>query len=109
MISPIIAAQSSGPIANVQQNAEAQGMLHNQIAHKKAGKRNQQDNQENERTIRESVVKKDEAVFYTPRHDAKEEGRNKYQNLYDKKRKKGDKSEEESDTQPQRVNFDMKI
>ena len=101
MISPIIAAQSSGPIANVQQNAEAQGMLHNQIAHR--------NNQENERTIRESVVKKDEAVFYTPRHEAKEEGRNKYQNLYDKKRKKGDKSEEESDTQPQRVNFDMKI
>lgn len=101
MISPIIAAQSSSPIANVQQNAESQGMLHNQIAHKS--------NQENERVIRESVVNKEEAVFYTPRHDAKEEGRNKYQNLYDKKKKKNDKSEEQSDNQPQRVNFDIKI
>ena len=101
MISPIIAAQTSSPIANVQQNAESQGMLYNQIANK--------NNQENERQIRESVVHKEEAVFYSPRHDAKEEGRNKYENLYDKKKKTKDKNKKDADKTTARVNFDIKI
>lgn len=101
MISPIIAAQNSTPIANVQQNAETQGALHNQIAHVK--------NQENQRQIRESVVKKEEAVFYQPRHDAKEEGKNKYVNLYEKKKKKRDGTDETESKDTTRINFDIKI
>ncbi len=102
MISPIIAAQTSSPVANVQQNADAQGMLHNQIAqHKK---------QENERQIRETVIQKDEAVFYQQKYDAKEESKNKYTNLYDKKKKKKPSEQEESSSKPAaRVNFDIKI
>ncbi len=102
MISPIIAAQTSSPIANVQQHAESQGALHNQAAQTKV--------QKNERQIRESVVNKEEAVFYQQRHDAKEEGKNKYVNLYSNKKKK-EKNETEStqSSTPTRVNFDIKI
>lgn len=101
MIPPIIAAQTSSPVANVQQNAESQGMLHHQVAqHRK---------QENERQIRESVVQKEEAVFYQPRYDAKEEGKNKYENLYNKKKKKKEDADEEAPKPAARVNFDIKI
>lgn len=102
MISPIIAAQSSSPIASVQQNTDSQAMLHNQVAQHKT--------QENERQIRESVVQKEEAVFYKQRHDAKEEGKNKYSNLYDKKTKKKQNNTDENKVQSNtRVNFDIKI
>ncbi len=101
MISPIIAAQNSTPIANVQQNTETQGVLQNQMAHVK--------NQENQRQIRESVIKKDEAVFYQPRHDAKEEGKNKYVNLYEKKKKKQESTDETESKATTRINFDIKI
>ncbi|MBQ8413408.1 MAG: hypothetical protein IJX12_07385 [Lachnospiraceae bacterium] len=101
MISPIIAAQTSTPVASVQHHAESQGVLHNQAAQHKV--------QENERQIRETVVNKDEAVFYEQKHDAKEEGKNKYVNLYSKK-KKTDKDEAEPVKAPTtRVNFDIKI
>ena len=102
MISPIIAAQTSNPVASVQQNVDSRGMINYQAAQTKV--------QENERQIRESVVTKDEAVLYDQRHDAKEEGRNKYVNLNSKK-KKNQKAESESKsaTSANRVNFDIKI
>lgn len=102
MISPIIAAQTSSPIANVQQHAESQGVLHNQAAQAKVEK--------NERQIRESVVNKDEAVFYQQKHDAKEEGKNKYVNLYtNKKKKEKEETEVPQNSTATRVNFDIKI
>ncbi len=102
MIQPIIAAQVSTPAAAVQHNAEAQGMLHNQNA--------AQQIREETRQVRESVVNKDEAVFYEQRHDAKEEGRNKYENLYTNKKKKDTGASEQSKEQTiNRVNFDIKI
>ena len=102
MIQPIIAAQVSTPAATIQQNAEAQGMLHNQNA--------TQQIREETRQVRESVVNKDEAVFYEQRHDAKEEGRNKYENLYTNKKKKDTGNLEQTKEQTiNRVNFDIKI
>ncbi|MBE5943904.1 MAG: hypothetical protein E7258_03185 [Lachnospiraceae bacterium] len=102
MISPIIATQTSAPIANVQQHAETQGALHNQTAQSKI--------QKNEQQAKETVVNKDEAVFYQQRHDAKEEGKNKYVNLYNNKKKKEKKdSETSNETTSTRVNFDIKI
>lgn len=101
MISPIIAATGSMPAATVQQNTDAQSVLHTQIAGNKV--------KEEERQIRESVVQKDEAVFYQPNHDAKEEGKNKYANLYSGKRKNGQTEEKEERSGENRVNFDIKI
>lgn len=80
MISPIIVATSANPVSNMQQNTESQSVLNTQAADVKV--------KEEERQIRESVVNKDEAVFYDQKHDAKEEGRNKYANLYTDKKKK---------------------
>lgn len=103
MIQPIIAAQTSNPTASIQQNVNAQGMLHNQNAQQKV--------QEEQRQARESVVNKDEAVFYQQRHDAKEESKNKYVNLYtNKKKKDGKNTNNNSNELPiNRVNFDIKI
>ncbi|MGN0435880.1 MAG: hypothetical protein ACI4D8_04530 [Wujia sp.] len=102
MISPIIAATGSMPAATVQQNSDAQSVLHTQIASDKV--------REEERQIRESVVQKDEAVFYQPHHDAKEEGRNKYANLYSgKKKQPGQSDVKEERNGDNRVNFDIKI
>lgn len=102
MISPIVAAQTSNPVASIQQNVEAQGALHNQNAQHKV--------RENERQIRESVVQKEEAVFYHQNHDAKEEGRNKYTNLYtNKKKKDADNKDTGHENGINRVNFDIKI
>ncbi|MBE5945971.1 MAG: hypothetical protein E7259_03385 [Lachnospiraceae bacterium] len=102
MIQPIIAAQVSTPAAAIQHNTEAQGFLHNQNAVHQV--------KEEQRQIRESVVNKDEAVFYEQRHDAKEEGRNKYENLYTNKKKKDSGNSESAKEQTiNRVNFDIKI
>lgn len=101
MITPVIAAQNSAPVASIQQNAESQGVLNTQIAHTRV--------QENERALKESVVKKDEAVFYEQHHDAKEEGKNKYQNLYNNKQKKKSSQDKPEDSGINRVNFDIKI
>jgi hypothetical protein len=100
MITPII-IQNSGPVASVQQNTEAQSTLNTQHAQTKV--------QENERVQKESVVQKDEAVFYEQHHDAKEEGRNKYQNLYGKKKKSSDSEEKSDNSEVNRINFDIKI
>lgn len=102
MIQPIIAAQVSTPAASIQQHAESQGVLHNQSAMHQV--------KEEQRQIREAVVKKEEAVFYEQRHDAKEEGKNKYENLYTNKKKKDSGNAESSKEQSiNRVNFDIKI
>ncbi|MGN0151361.1 MAG: hypothetical protein ACI39Q_02705 [Wujia sp.] len=101
MIPPIIAAQTSAPLASVQHNAEGQGVLLSQNAGEQV--------QKEQRQIREAVVKKDEAVFYEQHHDAKEEGRNKYVNLYSNKKKKSSDVEEKQKTEINRVNFDLKI
>lgn len=102
MIPPIIAAQTAAPIASIQQNIDAQGVLQSQNAQQKVQKEEQQ--------IRESVVNKEEAVFYQQRHDAKEEGKNKYVNLYTNKKKRveGD-GDTAHDAAVNRVNFDIKI
>ncbi|MBQ9233308.1 MAG: hypothetical protein IJ167_04645 [Lachnospiraceae bacterium] len=102
MIAPIIAAQSSAPIAAIQQNTDAQSTLNTLHAESEVKKEEQQ--------IKETVVQKDEAVFYEQSHDAKEEGRNKYSNIYSKKRKK-DNNEESSkkENEINRINFDIKI
>ena len=100
MISPIIAATNSTPAASIQQNTEAQGVLNTNAATAKV--------KEEERQVREAVIKKDEAVFYQPNHDAKEEGKNKYTYLYgDKKKKNAGNVERNSETT--RVNFDIKL
>lgn len=101
MISPIIAAQNSTPIASIQHNTDAQSVLHSQNATQQV--------KEEQRQLRESVVQKDESVFYEQHHDAKEEGRNKYVNLYSKKKKKDDKRDELQEKSVNRVNFDLKI
>ncbi len=103
MISPIIAMQSSAPVASIQQNTEAQSTLNTTNAQTQV--------KEEARQVNQTVVKKDEAVFYQQNHDAKEEGRNKYMNLYSNKKKKdGSKaSEEKSGDMINRVNFDLKI
>lgn len=102
MIPPIIAAQVSTPVASIRQNTDGQSILQSQNA--------QQNVQEEKRQIRESVVEKDEAVFYQQNHDAKEEGKNKYVNLYTNKKKK-DGGDNLNDREPAltRVNFDIKI
>ena len=102
MIPPIIAMQGSTPVASIQQNKEGQNILQSQNAHNQV--------KEETRQVKETVVQKEEAVFYHQRHDAKEEGRNKYENLYDKKNKKA-KSEDKPINTPgiSRVNFDIKI
>lgn len=101
MIQPIIAAQAAPPVAAIQHNTDVQGVLQSQIAQTKV--------QENERQIRETVTNKDEAVFYEQNHDAKEEGRNKYENLYTNKKKKGPQPEKSRSSDVNRVNFDLKI
>ena len=101
MIAPIIAAQSSAPIAAIQQNTEGQSVLNTLHAESEVKKEEQQ--------IKETVVKKDEAVFYEQNHDAKEEGKNKYSNIYSKKKKKENKEQSKSDTEINRINFDIKI
>jgi hypothetical protein len=100
MITPII-VQNSSPAASVQQNTEAQSFLNTQNAQTQVEK--------NERMLRESVVQKDEAVFYEQHHDAKEEGKNKYQNLYGKKKKSAESEEKTENSEVNRVNFDIKI
>ena len=101
MITPVIVAQSSAPVASIQQNTESQSTINSQIAHIKV--------QENERAVKESVVQKDEAVFYEQHHDAKEEGKNKYQNLYNNKKKNKNTQEKTEDSGINRINFDIKI
>ena len=100
MISPIIAATTATPVASIQQNTEAQSMLNFNSATNKM--------HEEQRQVRESVVNKDEAVFYQPNHNAKEEGRNKYSNIYSKKKNKKEK-DDKNETGVSRVNFDIKI
>lgn len=99
MISPIIAVTTSNPVATVAQNTEAQGVLNSQTATNQIKKE--------ERQTRETVVKKDESVFYQREHDAKEEGRNKYANLYNNKRKRV--LEEPEEKTVTRENFDIMI
>lgn len=99
MIQPIIAAQITAPAASVTHNAENQAAIHNQSANIMM--------HEEERQIKETVIRKDEAVFYDQRHDAKEEGRNKYENLYSKKNKKGTMSKSKNEIS--RINFDIKL
>ncbi len=102
MIPPIIAMQGSSPVANIQQSKDGQSILQSQNAFHQV--------KEDTRQVKETVVQKDEAVFYQQRHDAKEEGRNKYENLYSDK-KKTKKSEDKPIETPgiSRVNFDIKI
>ncbi len=102
MIPPIIAMQGSSPVASIQQNKEGQNILQSQNAFHQV--------KEETRQVKETVVQKEEAVFYQQRHDAKEEGRNKYENLYNKK-KKQTKPEDKPISTPgiSRVNFDIKI
>lgn len=101
MISPIIAAQNSTPIANIQQNTDGQTVMVNQTAVRQF--------EEEQRQVRETVIKKDEAVFYEQKHDAKEEGKNKYANLYTNKKRKRDTEENKPENQINRINFDIKI
>ena len=102
MIPPIIAMQGSNPVASIQQNKDGQSILQSQNAHNQV--------KEESRQLKETVVQKDEAVFYHQNHDAKEEGKNKYENLYSKK-KKHSKSDDKPINTPgiSRVNFDIKI
>lgn len=103
MIPPIIAMQGSQPVASVQQNKEGQNILQSQNAFQQV--------KEEARQVKETVVQKEEAVFYQQRHDAKEEGKNKYENLYTNKKKKNTKPEDKPINTPgiSRVNFDIKI
>lgn len=101
MISPIIAAQTSTPVASIQQHTDAQSVLQTQNA--------LQQTKEEEREIRETVVEKEEAAYYEQSHDAKEEGKNKYQNLYSGRKKKPLKEESEKNAGVNRVNIDIKI
>ena len=55
MISPLVATQASTPIASIQQNADAQSILHSQNA--------LHETQEQEREVRETVVQKEEAAY----------------------------------------------
>lgn len=101
MISQIIATQNSGSIASIQQNAT----LHSAVTNHNA----QEQVREDERQIRETIVQKEEAVFYEQHHDAKEEGKNKYTNLYSNKKKKKSGEDEQQSEGIHRVNFDIKI
>ena len=100
-ISPLVATQASTPIASIQQNADAQSILHSQNA--------LHETQEQEREVRETVVQKEEAAYYEQSPDAKEEGKNKYQNLYSGKKKKTKTEDTETHTGINRVNIDLKI
>ena len=101
MISPIIAAQTATPVATIQQHTDAQSVLQSQNAlHQK---------QEQEREVRETVVQKEEAAYYEQSHDAKEEGKNKYRNLYSGKRKKNSQNSSEKKNSENRVNIDIII
>lgn len=99
MISPIVTTQSA-PIASIQQNMDAQSILQSQNA--------LQETRKEERQIRETVVKKEEATYYEHDPDAKEEGKNKYQSLYSGRKKK-QKPEDAGHTGIERVNIDIKI
>lgn len=99
MITPIIASTTATPVANVQQNTEAQSTLNTQNASVQI--------KEEERQVRETVVNKDEAVFYQQKHDAKEEGRNKYANLYSDKKKKAPSKENKEKDGVTRINFQI--
>lgn len=101
MISPIIAAQTATPVASIQQHTDAQSILQSQNALHQA--------KEEEREVRETVVQKEEAAYYEQSHDAKEEGKNKYQNLYSGKKKKPLKEDSEKNTSVNRINIDIKI
>lgn len=101
MISPLLFTQNSTPIASVQQHMDAQPAFNSNIAHMKV--------QEHERMLKETVIQKDEAVFYEQHHDAKEEGRNKYQRLYDNKKKKKEVGKESDDAGVNRVEFDLRL
>ena len=101
MIPPIIAAQNSSPVASVQQNAQAQSMLQSQNAERTVQKEQQH--------IKESVVNKEEVLYYQQRHDAKEESKNKYQSLYNKNKKFNSENKNENEHTVNRVNFDIKI
>ena len=99
MISQIIATQASAQIASIQRTDGSQAVLQNQNAFNNV--------REEERQVREVVTDTEEAVFYEPKFDAKEEGKNKYQNLYSgKKKKKPENAEHKGVT---RVNIDIKI
>lgn len=99
MISPIIIASTSTPVANIQQNTDAQSILNTQSAEVKLKKEEQQ--------VRETVVQKDEAVFYQHKHDAKEEGRNKYAYLYSDKKKKASPGDEDKSKGVTRINIEI--
>lgn len=101
MISPIIAAQTATPVASIQQHTDAQSILQSQNALHQT--------KEEEREVRETVVQKEEAAYYEQSHDAKEEGKNKYQNLYSGKKKKPLKEDSEKNTSVNRINIDIKI
>ncbi|MBR3833282.1 MAG: hypothetical protein IKJ73_03095 [Lachnospiraceae bacterium] len=102
MIPPIIAMQGSTPVASIQQSKDGQNVLQSQNALNQV--------KEETRQVKETVVQKEEAVFYQQRHDAKEEGKNKYENLYSNKKKQA-KQEDKPISTPgiSRVNFDIKI
>ena len=100
MISQIIATQASAQIASIQRTDGSQAVLQNQNAFNNV--------REEERQVREVVTDTEEAVFYEPKFDAKEEGKNKYESIYKKnKKKKQEPDYEKKDTG--RVNFDIKI
>ncbi len=100
MIAPIIAAQTSAPIASIQQNADAAGVLQTHNASKEV--------KETERQIREDVTAKEDGVFYEHQPDAREQGSNTYSDMFRKKKKKPDGESGESDKQV-RQNFDLRI
>ncbi|MBQ8317368.1 MAG: hypothetical protein IKL53_04505 [Lachnospiraceae bacterium] len=103
MIPPIIAMQSSQSVASIQQSKDGQNVLQSQNAFQQV--------KEETRQVKETVVQKEEAVFYQQRHDAKEEGKNKYENLYSNKKKKNKNDEDKpiSTLGISRVNFDIKV
>ena len=67
MISQIIATQASAQIASIQRTDGSQAVLQNQNAFNNV--------REEERQVREVVTDTEEAVFYEPKFDAKEEGK----------------------------------
>ena len=103
MIPPIIAMQSSQSVSSIQQSKDGQNVLQSQNAFQQV--------KEETRQVKETVVQKEEAVFYQQRHDAKEEGKNKYENLYSNKKKKNKNDEDKpiSTLGISRVNFDIKV
>lgn len=100
MISPLVATQASTPIASIQQNADAQSILHSQNA--------LHETQEQEREVRETVVQKEEAAYYEQSPDAKEEGKINIKISIPVKEE--NKTEDtETHTGINRVNIDLKI